>query len=99
MLIQVCFLLYMNVLSQMEGSHTFPGWRTVQSFRGWIHPALAHLEGQLHAQDRPEEVEIGSSASKTRKLCVIGSPVLFLGVCEAEKNDSDIPKSKVKFIT
>ena len=25
MLIQVCFLLYMNVLSQMEGSHTFSG--------------------------------------------------------------------------
>ena len=62
----------LNVLSQMGGSHTFPGWRTVKSFKGWTHPSLANLEGQLHAQRRLEGVKIAYSASKTHKLCVIG---------------------------
>ena len=61
-------------LSQMEGTHTFSGWCSVQSFGGWTHPSLANLEGQLHAQDRLKGVTITSSVSKMCKLCVIGSP-------------------------
>ena len=34
----------------MEGTHTFSGWCTAQSFGGCTHPSLANLEGQLHRQ-------------------------------------------------
>ena len=64
-----------NVLSQVEWIHTFSGWCTIQSFRGWTHPSLLNLESQLHASDRLEGVNLGSSAPKTCKLCVIGTPV------------------------
>ena len=56
MLMQVCCLLYGHKCFVPNGrnSHFFSGWRTVQSFRGWTHPSLANLEGQLHAQERLE---------------------------------------------
>ena len=73
-----------NVLSRMEGTRTFSGSRAVQSFRGWTHPSLANLEGQLHAQDL-KGVKIGSSASKTRKMCVTRSP----GCYEERKQNLD----------
>ena len=54
----------------MEGIHTFSGWRTVQSFRGWTHPSLANSKGQLHPQDRLEGGE--------NQFYVIGSPDIGL---------------------
>ena len=53
---------------------------TVHIFRGWTQPSPAKLDGQLHVRDKPERSKFGSSASKTRKLCVIGSPVQLLNV-------------------
>ena len=52
------------VSEEGETVPSFSGWRIVQHFTEWTYPSLANLEGQYH----------GSSASKTHKPCVIGSP-------------------------
>ena len=56
-----------------ENIPTLPGWRTVQNFRQWTRPSLAHLGGQHHARNKREGGELGSGASRTCKLCVTGS--------------------------
>ena len=58
----------------MEGIHTFSGWRMVQSFREWVHPMLSNLESAPCIGQTWRGWIFSSSASKTRKLCVIGSP-------------------------
>ena len=55
MFMQVCFLLHGHICFVTNGRNShFCRLTHSSSFRGWTHPSLANLEGQLHAQDRLE---------------------------------------------
>ena len=57
MLMQVCFLLHGDKCFVTNGRYShffFPADAQYKALEGWTHPSLANLEGQLHAQDRPE---------------------------------------------
>lgn len=47
-----CLVLCTHVLNEGENVCTSSSWRTVQSFKEWLHPSLPDLESQLHAQDK-----------------------------------------------
>ena len=66
-----------NVLSQMEGTHTFSGWRTQYKALEGEHTLHYQIlrANSTHRTDL-KGVKIGSSASKTCKLCTIGSPAI-----------------------
>ena len=53
---------------------TFQANALQEVFEGETCSSLATSEGQLHAQDKLEGVNFGSSASETRKLRIIESP-------------------------
>ena len=67
-----------NVLSQMEGTHTFQAGTQYKALEDEHTP---HYLTSKYRGSTPRSgqtwrgVKISSSASKTRKLCVIGSPV------------------------
>ena len=61
------------VSDEVETVPTFSGWRTMQNFR--THSSFANSEGQITHRTNLTRVNFGSSAKKTCKPYVIGSPV------------------------
>ena len=72
MLMQVCFVLHghkINVLSQIEGTHTFLADTQYKALEGEHTPSLANLESKLHAQGRLEGGENWFQCIKKRANC------------------------------
>ena len=63
-----------NVLSQMEGTHTFQADAKYKALEGECTPPLQIQRVNSMHRTYLKGVKIGSSASKMHKLYIIGSP-------------------------